>query len=93
MACPVAMAARFIHLSEKSRMKESIQSSCPLVLAMILSGSALSGCTADYMKRSAYDALHRKGCLDRTGVPDCHREYPDFDEYTRERQKVLDADG
>jgi hypothetical protein len=49
----------------------------------------LPGCTSDAAKRSAYEALHQKWCMDRTGVPNCDPDHKSYDAYEKEREEVL----
>jgi len=50
---------------------------------------ALSACTSEAVKSSAYEALHQKGCIDRTGTPNCDPQHKGYDEYQKERNAVL----
>jgi hypothetical protein len=61
---------------------------CGLALSLVV---ALSACTSDAAKRSAYEALHQKGCMDRTGVPNCDPDHPSYETYKKEREKVLEG--
>jgi hypothetical protein len=49
------------------------------------------GCTSDAVKRSAYEAVHQKGCMDRTGSPNCDPEHPSYDAYKKQRDEVLEG--
>jgi hypothetical protein len=56
--------------------------------AAMLLGVALCGCTTDAAKRSAYEALHQKGCMDRTGFPNCDPQHPSYDTYQKQREEL-----
>jgi hypothetical protein len=50
---------------------------------------AVSACTSEAFKSSAYEALHQKGCIDRTASPYCDPQHKRYDEYQKERDAVL----
>ncbi len=55
----------------------------PLGLMVIL-----SGCTSKQVKRSSYDALYQRQCIERTGQPNCDPEHPSYEEYRRQRADI-----
>ena len=55
--------------------------------------SLLPACTSDQVKRSAYEAVYKKGCMDETGVPNCDPEHMTYDEYTKDRERLVKPDG
>jgi len=54
--------------------------------------SLLSGCTEDGLKRTAYDAIYQRNCIDRYGVPDCESEHKNYDRYKYDREQSLKGD-
>lgn len=44
----------------------------------------VSACSSEGAKRSAYEALYQKDCMDRTGIPHCDQKHPSYDEYRRD---------
>ncbi|HUL40753.1 MAG TPA: hypothetical protein VLV32_02430 [Burkholderiales bacterium] len=53
---------------------------------------ALPGCTSDELKRSTYEALYQKQCMDRSGTPNCDPEHKSYDEYRNEREDAFKED-
>jgi len=53
---------------------------------------ALPGCTSDELKRSTYEALYQKQCMDRSGTPNCDPNHKSYDQYTKEREEALKQD-
>jgi hypothetical protein len=47
----------------------------------------LFGCSSDAVKRGAYEAIYQKGCMDRSGTPDCDPEHKSYDQYKNDRDK------
>lgn len=47
----------------------------------------LFGCSSDEVKRGAYEAIYQKGCMDRSGTPDCDPEHKSYDQYKNDREK------
>lgn len=50
---------------------------------------SLCGCSGDQVKHMVYDALYSRQCVDQRGYPDCDPHHPSYDQYKRERDKVL----
>ena len=48
----------------------------------------LGGCSQEQVKRSTYDALHQRECIERSGQPNCDPNYPSYEEYQRQRAAV-----
>lgn len=64
-----------------------------LAATAVLLSLAWSACTSDNIKRAAYEAAYAKGCIDRTGSPNCDPEPKTFDAYGKERDSLLAAGG
>ncbi|MHB8666330.1 MAG: hypothetical protein ACYC7B_02275 [Burkholderiales bacterium] len=64
-----------------------------LAATAVLLSLAWSACTSDNIKRAAYEAAYEKGCIDRTGTPNCDPEHKSFDAYSKERDSLLAAGG
>jgi len=52
----------------------------------------LSACTADAVKRGAYEALYQKRCMDISATPSCDPQHKTYDEYRTSREKALKPD-
>ena len=57
-------------------------------LVFITASTLLGGCTSEAVKRSTYDALHQRDCIERTGQPNCDPDYPSYEEYKRQRAEI-----
>lgn len=58
-------------------------------LAMVFA----SGCTtSDAARHAAYEAAYQKGCIDRTGTPHCDPEHESYDDYRKQREKLVTPD-
>jgi hypothetical protein len=53
---------------------------------------AAAACTSESVKRSTYEALQQKQCIDRTGNPDCEPGHESYDAYQKDRAAVLKQD-
>ena len=57
----------------------------PLGLTLILL-MVLPACTSEAVKQGTYEAIYQKGCMDRTGTPNCDPEHKSYDRYKKERE-------
>ncbi len=60
-----------------------------LVSIILLFFSTLTGCASEGVKRSAYEAIYQKGCMDRVGSLNCDPEHKGYDQYKNERGESL----
>lgn len=49
----------------------------------------LTGCTVDGARRGAYDALVNQHCVERPGRAGCGNDPKPYDDYVRERERLL----
>ena len=63
-----------------------------LAATAVLLSLAWSACTTDHIKRAAYEAAYQKGCIDRTGTPNCDPEHKTFEEYSKDRDRLIAGD-
>jgi hypothetical protein len=61
-----------------------------IIGTILLFTLASSACTSDDFKRSAYEAVYQKECVDRTGTPNCDPEHRSYDEYDKDREEALE---
>jgi hypothetical protein len=54
--------------------------------------SMLAACSSVQVKRSAYEAVYQKSCMDQTGVTNCDPEHMTYDEYRKDRERVLESE-
>ncbi len=59
------------------------------ILCVTAAAICLNGCSGDQVKHMVYDALHSRQCIDQKGYPDCYPNHPTYDQYNRERDKVI----
>jgi hypothetical protein len=52
---------------------------------------ALAACTSEGLKRGAYESLHQKQCMDRTGEPNCDPEHSSYENYQGDREQLLES--
>ena len=60
-----------------------------LAATVVLLSIAWSACTSDHMKRAAYEATYRKGCIDRVGTANCEPEHQSYEQYARDRDQLI----
>jgi hypothetical protein len=56
---------------------------------IMLIASTLPACSSDQVKRSAYEAVYQKDCMDRTGVSSCDPTHMTYDEYNEDRERLV----
>jgi hypothetical protein len=66
----------------------------PMNRVLLLAGTALllpmiSACTTEAIKRSAYETVYQKHCVDQTGAPNCNPEHKDYERYKKDREETL----
>ncbi len=71
--------------------KSSIRLNNLYFICIVLSPVLLSACTYDGVKRTAYESIYQRNCMDRVGVPDCDSEHKSYDRYKYEREKSLEG--
>ncbi len=71
---------------------ETMNKKQALAATAVLLSLAWSACTSDHIKRAAYEAVYQKGCIDRTGMPNCNPEHMTFEEYGKERDRLMAGD-
>lgn len=49
----------------------------------------LCGCSGEQVKHMVYDALYSRQCMDQKGYANCDPHHPSYDQYRRERDRVL----
>lgn len=54
----------------------------------IFLGGCLTSCSAENFKRAGYEATKQYQCNEQILVPDCRDNYPTYDEYHREKEKI-----
>lgn len=54
--------------------------------AVVLFVLTLHGCASDAVKRSTYEALYQKQCMDRSGAPHCDPEHKSYEEYKKDKE-------
>lgn len=59
------------------------------MLFLTVAAACLNGCSGDQVKHMVYDALYSRQCVDQKGYPDCDPHHPSYDQYKRERDKVI----
>lgn len=57
------------------------------LILLSLSILVLLGCTSENLKRSAYEAVYQKECLDRTQTPNCDPAHPSYNKYEQKRKE------
>lgn len=60
---------------------------------IMLIASILPACSSDGVKRSAYEAVYQKDCMDRTGAPNCDPAHMTYDEYRETRERLTKPEG
>ncbi len=58
------------------------------ILLSLLALPTLSACSTEAVKRSAYESLHQKHCIDTTGSPNCDPEHKHYDRYRKDRESL-----
>lgn len=58
------------------------------ILLSLLLLPFVSACSTEMVKRSAYELLHQKHCIDTTGSPNCDPAHKDYDRYRQDRDSL-----
>jgi hypothetical protein len=48
----------------------------------------MAGCSSTSFKQAAYEGLHSRQCIEKTGNPDCDPDHISYEEYKKERDKL-----
>ena len=59
------------------------------VFIFIVIGFLLTGCSSNNLNRDIYNALQQRECIQKTGEPNCDSGQPDYAEYHRERDEIV----
>lgn len=71
------------------RDREALMNLRTMAGMIALCALALSACSTETVKRSTYEALQQKGCIDRSGSPHCEPQHKDYDAYQKARDAAL----
>lgn len=58
------------------------------ILLSLLFLPFVSACSTETVKRSAYESLHQKHCIETTGSPNCDPEHKNYDRYRQDRDSL-----
>lgn len=59
-----------------------------MIVLSLLVLPLLPACNTEAVKRSAYESLHQKHCIDTTGSPNCEPGHKNFDRYRQDRETL-----
>lgn len=62
------------------------------ILLSLLLLPFVSACSTETVKRSAYELLHQKQCIETTGSPNCDPEHKNYDRYRKDRDSLKRPD-
>jgi len=58
-------------------------------LTTVVSCLFIFGCAYDSFEHFTYDASHTRQCIKDVGSPNCEPDRPSYEEYTNEKNKIL----
>ena len=57
-------------------------------LALLVTIIFLGGCSVENFKRAGYEAAKQHQCNEQILNPDCRDNYPSYDDYQQEKEKI-----
>jgi len=62
------------------------------LVAIVVILPILAACSSEAVKRSTYEALHQKQCMDDAKTPNCDPEHKSYDQYKKDREETLKSE-